>query len=71
MEKQLFEWEELIECEPELCSFGKVTLKVPIGKWPAGTFFETASVNWSEGTLEFWTADGIKIDSFELELKVK
>lgn len=42
LEHQLFDWEEWDGGDTNMLMFTRVTLKVPIGEWPAGSRFESA-----------------------------
>lgn len=54
MEKQFFDWDYWDQIDALDFNFGNITLKVPIGSYPAGTKFEGANVSYSNGTIEFW-----------------
>ena len=53
MEKELFDWKEWDLIDTACFAFYQVTLKVPIDRFPIGTQFEIANIDYEEGKVEF------------------
>lgn len=52
MEKQLFEWDGWDQQDTMAFTFYKVKLIVDIGPFPAGSEFESADLDYGNGTLQ-------------------
>lgn len=57
MEKNIFDWDGWDQHDTMAFSFTDVTLKVPVGEFPAGTKFPFANVDYENGTMEFCEED--------------
>jgi hypothetical protein len=51
LEQQIFSWSEWDEESNDTLTFYQATLKVPVGKFPVGTVFKTATVFFGQGML--------------------
>jgi hypothetical protein len=51
LEMQLFDWEDW-DGDQECIVFSPITLKVPIGKFPAGTKFDSATILYTKAILQ-------------------
>lgn len=54
MEKQLFDWVDWDQSDTTAFMFYDVTLRLPIGKFPAGTKFNSAYIDYENAKLEFF-----------------
>jgi hypothetical protein len=48
---QLFEFDDYLDQDEDSVAVAGVTLKVPIGKWKAGSEFDYAQVYWTKSRL--------------------
>lgn len=55
LEKQIFDWEEWEDGGAAYTVFHRVTLKVAVGRFPAGTKFDAASLSWESSKLYLMT----------------
>jgi hypothetical protein len=52
LENQLFEWEDW-DGDQECMTFSPAILKVPIGKFPVGTRFDSATILYTKSIIQF------------------
>lgn len=71
MEKELFDWVDWEEVDSGSFIFFHITLKKQIDKFPVGTGFSSASLDYGNGKLEFRDEKDDLMGDFQLELKVK
>lgn len=67
IENQLLDWEDVDDCGLMRLSFQNVTLKVQIGKFPAGTKFSSAFFDGERSVLQLYNSDE---EYFEFDLKI-
>jgi len=58
IEDQLFEWDGWQDDDTAAFTFYKVKLKVPMGKFPVGSEFLSAYVDYGRSLLALYVADG-------------
>ena len=64
METELFTWNGWDIQDTSAFTFYDVTLVKPIGKYPAGTTFDFADIDYEHGTLVFSAKDGEMVNGF-------
>ena len=69
MEKQLFDWESWDQADGNISIFYNISLREPIGSYPIGSKFETASIDYENSTLTLQLPD--KYRRFKLTLQVE
>ena len=70
MEQQLFTWENFNQFDEAAYQFYKVCLVQPIGEHQIGKCFDSASLDFQHGTLEFYDANNNIVDSYKLILSI-
>lgn len=58
MERELFDWEDLIDATTEACIFQNCILKVAIGPYSAGSKIASITICYDHGYMVFHSADG-------------
>jgi hypothetical protein len=71
MERQLFDWDSLVDFDDSQYVFYNITLKQPIEEYPIGTKFHSALLSFSDGLLYLQDETGENIVHIELKLVVK
>ena len=65
MEAELFDWEEIEECDDLYIAFNGITLKQDLGEFKEGENFTKATINYENGVLTLYRVpdhkNGIKI----------
>lgn len=58
LERQIFDWEGWDQFDTTGLNFYNVTLKVPVGEFPAGTKFSSADVDFGRSVMSLYVEDG-------------
>ena len=70
MEKQLFDWNGWDQSDTATFLYYNIILKVKIGSYDIGTKFESACIDYENGTLAFYNTDELPVALFRLKLEV-
>jgi hypothetical protein len=70
MERQLFDWSSW-DGDLESMIFYNCVLKVNVGKYPAGTEFNYAVINWMTGDLQFVDFNDKVAGEYKLKVTVE
>ena len=71
IEKQLFDWKEWDDLDTIDMVFYDVTLKAKIGKFEAGTKFDSVALILSKSTIELYEKGSSIPHTFDLKLTVE